>query len=220
MRLPANTAAVRILIELGWFAVCAIEADDETDGLQGEMATADKALRASLGVRNRADDERVRARARNSVAKQRFAAWLRQLGLDAKAAFGGKTQAPGYVRLLPLAPSKLMSQDAVTRRKTIGKVIDALAQADTPPALAASAERGKQLLAAWDATEALVTQAQEAFATAVQGVRAERNAWLLAYKRLHASLEHRFVADPDRVESYFDQPPVATKADEVEPVPA
>lgn len=221
MRLPHIKASAGQLIELAWFAICAVNADDETQGAAADLLACRTGLKVRLGKRNDAADNVVQARAVRAMALLKASKWLRQLGLDTTAAFAGKKQSPDYLRILPMAPSKMISQSAAARADSIAKVLKALAHPATPKSLHPSAEKGKLLLAALVQCEAHVTEHRAIWSDRVDDINVARTAWFTAYKSLNAALTLKFPDDKERVNAYFDEPSVGTsKADEAVVQPA
>jgi hypothetical protein len=211
MRLPKITASSGQLVELAWFVICALHADEDETGPQaGGIVHARAELKARMAHRNQAADDLIAARALRRVARQRVARWLTQLGLDANAAFGGqkkKKKSLAYQLLLPMAPSLMMAQGSVARMESLAKVLKGLAHADTPAVLKAQADKGTHLIKALAEQEAHVLAAQSVIADRVHEISVARKQWFTAYKSLEASLTLKFPDDADRVSSYFDTPP-------------
>ncbi len=186
-----------------------MESDPEVAGLQKNIAAARLALRKHRDGRNDASDDLVKARALRGIALLAVSKWLRQLNLDTAAAFGGKTSSLDYVRIFPLAPSKMMAQAAADRIVSVQNVLKALGHAATPKALAPNIKTGEAVLKALTAREAGVVAAQAVVKDRVDDIRVARKAWFTAYKSLESALALKFPDDPERVNAYFDEPPKA-----------
>ena len=132
--------------------------------------------------------------------------WLRQVGLQAAAAFDGTKTSLNYKRILPLPPSKMMAQAAQVRLDSLGKVLKALAHDGTPAVLKTLVALGQPLVDALAQHEALVEAARKVVADRVDDINVARQAWFTAYKSLEAALTLKYPDDAERVDSYFDQP--------------
>jgi hypothetical protein len=209
MRLPYLQANAGQLIELAWYVICGVNADPETKGMAAQLAAVRMILKQRLGARNDAADDVVEARAIRAMALLLISRWLKQLSLDATAAFAGKKQSPDYVRILPMSPSKMLGQSAAARMDSIAKVIKALAHPATPKSLHPAGEKGKLLLANLAQHEAHVTAQRAVWSDRLDDVNVARKQWFTAYKSLHSALKLKFPDDEDRVDAYFDQPPTA-----------
>lgn len=220
MRLPHLKASLGALLELAWYAVCAVEADPEVAGLQKAVADARLALRKLRDARNDASDDLVKARALRGIALLAVAKWLRQLGLDTTAAFGGKKNSLDYLRIFPIAPSKMVAQSAADRVISVQNVLKALAHPSTPKALTPQIKAGEAALKALTVREAGVVAAQGVMKDRIDDIRVARKAWFTAYKSLESALALKFPDDRERVDAYFDDPPKAkVDASLSEPVP-
>jgi hypothetical protein len=213
MRLPRNSASSGLLVELAWFLICALHADVDDvgeDAAKG-VSHARAALKTRMAHRNQAADDLIAARAGRRVARHRVARWLKQLGLDTTAAFGGNKKALGYQLILPMAPSTMMGQGTVARMESLGKVLKALAHPDTPAGLQAQAALGHKLIQALVQHEVKVQAAEAVVGECVHEIAIAREDWFTAYKSQEAALTLKFPTDAERVDSYFDAPPT-TKA--------
>ncbi len=215
MRFPKTSAGIGALLELGWFAICAFLADLDVAGQETLFHQVVLDMRKAVADRNTARDESVKMRAVRSVALRNWRKWLQQNYLDGVAAFGGKKQSLEFLRIYPAPPSGLLNQSAEDRLKSGEKLLKALADPATPPALAKSAVDGKKRLDAVTAAEKGVTAALAVVDSHVHNIAVVRAKWFPAYTALHASAVAKFPDDKDRVESYFDSPAAPDK-----PMPA
>ena len=203
MRMPPPNTAVSDLIALGRFAAISVAVDDETAGLEADMKKEDLALRASLGPRNQAADDLLEARAKRRVPRRRGVPWLKQGERQCKTSFHGETDSPEYRRILPKSAAKILALPEDERYLTIGNVVAALSQPQTPKELAAMAKAGAGFVAAQTTADAEVKKKQTALSQAILGIHAARAAWLDAYKGLFGQLVAKFKNDRERIESYF-----------------
>ena len=224
MRLPHIKASSGQLIELAWFAVCAVEADEDVKGMEATVLARRTNLKKALSNRNDASDNLVKTRAHRAGVRLKVQKWLRQVGLQAAAAFDGKKTSLDYKRILPLPPSKIMAQAAKVRLESLGKVLKALVHAGTPAVLKPLAALGQPLVDTLAQHETLVEAARKVVTDRVDDIGVARQAWFTAYKSLEAALTLKFPDDAERVDSYFDQPQVANgtvaAAPVAEPTPA
>jgi len=220
MRLPHIKASLGALLELAWYAVCAVEADPDVNGLQKQIADARLSLRKARDARNDASDDLVKARALRGIALMAVGKWLRQLNLDTTAAFGGKKKSLDFLRIFPLSPSKMMAQASADRVISVQNVLKALAHPATPKSLAPHAKSGEALLKAFTTREAGVVAAQAVVKDRIDDIRVIRKTWFTAYRSLESALALKFPDDAERVNAYFDEPPKAkVDASLSEPVP-
>jgi hypothetical protein len=209
MRLPQIKASLGSLLELAWYAICAVEADPEVANTEKALLAARQALKKLRDARNDAADDLVKARALHGMALLAVAKWLRQLGLDATAAFGGKKNSLDFKRIFPMAPSKMMGQAAAERVASMQQVLKALAHPATPKSLTPAIKSGEALLKVLEAKKAGVSAAQSVEKDRVDDIRVARVTWFNAYKSLEAALTLKFPDDRQRVDAYFDDPPKA-----------
>ncbi len=207
MRLPQQKASLGILLDLAWFAICAMEADPDVAGLQGDLAATRLSLRTQRDARNNAVDDVVKARALRAIALLGIWKWLRQLNLDTVAAFGGKKKSLDYLRIFPMPPSQMMKQSAHDRVLSAQAVLKALAHPATPKALAPAIKPGEAALKLLQTREAGVTAAQAVAKDRVDDIHVLRAAWFTRYKSLESALALKFPDDAERVNAYFDEPP-------------
>ena len=208
MRFPTLTTSIADTVDYGYYAVCAVEADDEVAGLEAGMAAEDKMFRGKIGARNVAKDALTRARAKQAVPRRRLATWYLQLERDAKAAYGGNTQASGYHKLLPQTAPRVLRLPLAERFAIIATAVTELSDSTQPIALHAALKPGEALVAALTVADVNVAKTQKSLDNAMVKLQDARTPWLAAYKSLAAALTQKFPLDKERVESYFLQPVV------------
>ena len=211
MRFPQPTSAVDIFIDLMWYLICALRADPETLGMDVAAQAALGQLKGALAARNEAKDMLVLTRAQRAVAQRMVDQWLAQVVLDANAAFGGKKQDLGYQRLLPKPRTEVMRQNVTDRRKDLDAILRAMESKETPAAVANHHAQGKKLCQALRVAEEGVDGALVVFGEKVHQIQVVRVAWMATYKSAHASLTLKYPLKPEVVESFFDDPPRASK---------
>ncbi len=209
MRFPTTVTSIEDCFELGFYAACAVAADDETAGLETGMASEDKAFRAKVAARDVAKDGLTMARAKQAVPRRRIAAWYRQLERDAKAAYGGNTTASGFRKLFPRSAAKVLLLPLAERYAVIAAAVVELADPAQPKALQAFHKAGLTLVTSLAVADGAVAKAQKTLDDAIVVVHDARTPWLAGYRSLHAGLTLKFPSDKERVESYFMQPAVA-----------
>lgn len=206
MRLPQIFASLGSLLELAWFVICSVQADDDVNGLEKGLAAERAKLKKLRDARNDAADNLVKARAQQAIALLRLAKWLKQLALETTAAFGGKKKSLDYLRIFPVPASKMLAQGISDRVKSVEAVLKALAHPATPKTLTPAIKTGEALLKALNTASQGVVAAQLVVRDRADDIRAARQDWFKAYRSLHAALVQKFPDDLDRVNAYFDKP--------------
>ena len=211
MRFPQLSTAISVLINLGWFLICALRAEPETAGMDAVMTAADDGVRKSIGARNKATDMLTAARAYRAVCRRQAGRWLLRVSLDLNRSFDNKKQALGYVRILPKPPSALLRLGIADRMAAFEAVLRALKDPQTPKELAALATEGAKRIDALRGADQGVTAAEIELSKTVHGIAVAREAWFAAYRAAYGALLAKYPLDKDTVESFFDEPPVPPK---------
>lgn len=211
MRFPSLSIAVSVLINLGWYLICALRAEPETVGMDAAMTAADEGIRKSIGARNKATDLLTAARAYRAVCRRQAGRWLVRAALDISRAFEGKKQALGYQRLLPKPTHVVLRMGIAERMAAFEAVLRALKDPQTPKELAALATEGQKRIDALRGADQGVAAAEIERGKAVHGIAVAREAWFGAYKASYGALLAKYPLDKDTVESFFDEPPAVNK---------
>ena len=189
------------------FTGSAVKADPDTIMFAAITAGPATTFKTKIGLRNDATDHVADTQGVVAFRERQLREVVMTIGRKAFAHFGART-APGYLKILPRAPSEIVVLPLADRRKVVLAIVDALGEKGLPADLA---QLGKDLAATQknrDTADADVVTAEIAVTKARAAENDARDAVLVAYRSLHAQLTLKFPNDKPRVESYFRSPVV------------
>ena len=205
-------------IRSGRKTIAYVKADKAVKDLAPVLKTAQDDLKAHMNARVACDDANIDAQEESRAREDDLLDALGTLGVKAYGLFESY-DAPGYRRILAIAPSKLAGMSEEDRRKEYAATFAALKE-DTPKELAVPVKAAQ---AAHDDYETAYKGAAGTQAALDKSIKAEKQSldgWHTAVRKLKAQITDRFPRDARRVARYFKSAVVAKKKTAAAPVAA
>ena len=204
MALLATNSPSGQAIRAGRKTQARVKADKKVKDLVGTLAPSQEDLKAKMALRVTADDHNIDAEEELDARETDLQDALGSLSAKAHGLYESY-EAPGYRRILEIAPSKVISMSEADRRAQYVKTFDALKD-DTPKELAVSAKAAVSAYADYNTAYEAATTTGKALKKALELEEASLDHWHTAIRRLKGQLIDRYPRDNKRVAKFFSGP--------------